>query len=56
MTPYRGIGGNVALRDAGLLGGNLAAAHRGAMPLLQAIHEYESAMRDYGFHAVRSSL
>jgi 2-polyprenyl-6-methoxyphenol hydroxylase-like FAD-dependent oxidoreductase len=32
MTPYRGIGGNVALRDASLLGGNLAAAHRGEMP------------------------
>jgi 2-polyprenyl-6-methoxyphenol hydroxylase-like FAD-dependent oxidoreductase len=56
MTPYRGIGGNVALRDASLLGRNLAAAHRGEMPLLRAIHEYESAMRDYGFRAVRSSL
>ena len=56
MTPYRGIGGNVALRDASLLGRNLAAAHRGEMPLLQAIHEYESAMLDYGFRAVRRSL
>jgi salicylate hydroxylase len=56
MTPYRGIGGNVALRDASLLGGNLAAAHRGEMPLLQAIREYESAMLDYGFRAVRNSL
>ena len=56
MTPYRGIGGNVALRDASLLGRNLAAAHRGEMPLLRAIHEYESAMLDYGFRAVRRSL
>jgi 2-polyprenyl-6-methoxyphenol hydroxylase-like FAD-dependent oxidoreductase len=56
MTPYRGIGGNVALRDASLLGRNLAAAHRGDTPLLQAIHEYESAMLDYGFRAVRNSL
>jgi 2-polyprenyl-6-methoxyphenol hydroxylase-like FAD-dependent oxidoreductase len=56
MTPYRGIGGNVALRDASVLGRNLAAAHRGEMPLLRAIHEYESAMLDYGFRAVRNSL
>jgi 2-polyprenyl-6-methoxyphenol hydroxylase-like FAD-dependent oxidoreductase len=56
MTPYRGIGGNVALRDASLLGRNLAAAHRGEKPLVQAIHEYESAMLDYGFRAVRNSL
>jgi 2-polyprenyl-6-methoxyphenol hydroxylase-like FAD-dependent oxidoreductase len=56
MTPYRGIGGNVALRDASLLGRNLAAAHRGEMLLLRAIHEYESAMLDYGFRAVRRSL
>jgi 2-polyprenyl-6-methoxyphenol hydroxylase-like FAD-dependent oxidoreductase len=56
MTPYRGIGGNVALRDASLLGRNLAAAHRGEMPLLQVIHDFESAMLDYGFKAVRSSL
>jgi 2-polyprenyl-6-methoxyphenol hydroxylase-like FAD-dependent oxidoreductase len=56
MTPYRGIGGNVALRDASLLGRNLAAAHRGEMTLLRAIHEYESAMLDYGFRAVRKSL
>jgi 2-polyprenyl-6-methoxyphenol hydroxylase-like FAD-dependent oxidoreductase len=56
MTPYRGIGGNVALRDASLLGRNLAAAHRGEMPLLRAIREYESAMLDYGFRAVRRSL
>jgi 2-polyprenyl-6-methoxyphenol hydroxylase-like FAD-dependent oxidoreductase len=56
MTPYRGIGGNVALRDASLLGRNLATAHRGEMPLVRAIHEYESAMLDYGFRAVRRSL
>ncbi len=56
MTPYRGIGGNVALRDASLLCHNLAAARRGEMPLLQAIHEYEAAMLEYGFNAVRESL
>ncbi len=56
MTPYRGIGGNVALRDAALLSRKLAAAHRGEIPLSLAIRDYESAMLDYGFRAVRSSL
>lgn len=56
MTPYRGIGGNVALRDASLLVRKLAAAHRGEVPLIEAIHEYETTMIDYGFRAVRRSL
>jgi salicylate hydroxylase len=56
MTPYRGIGGNVALRDASLLCQKLSAADRGESPLLQAIHDYEAAMIEYGFKAVRSSL
>ena len=56
MTPYRGVGGNVALRDAALLSRKLAAAHQGEIPLPLAIHDYESAMLDYGFRAVRSSL
>jgi 2-polyprenyl-6-methoxyphenol hydroxylase-like FAD-dependent oxidoreductase len=56
MTPYKGIGANVALRDAGLLCRNLVAAGRGELPLLQAIGAYETAMRDYGFAAVRDSL
>ena len=56
MTPYKGIGANVALRDAGLLCRQLVAAQRGELPLLQAIGAYEAAMRDYGFAAVRDSL
>lgn len=56
MTPYRGIGGNVALRDASLLARKLAATGRGEMPLIEAIHEYESAMIEYGFRAVKRSL
>jgi 2-polyprenyl-6-methoxyphenol hydroxylase-like FAD-dependent oxidoreductase len=56
MTPYKGIGANVALRDAGLLCRKLVAAQRGEQPLLQAIGAYEVAMRDYGFAAVRESL
>jgi salicylate hydroxylase len=56
MTPYRGIGGNVALRDARLLCRTLTAVDRGEAPLLEAIHDYEAAMMDYGFKAVRESL
>jgi salicylate hydroxylase len=55
MTPYRGIGANVALRDAALLCRNLAAAHRGETTILEAIHAFESEMIVYGFDAVRTS-
>jgi len=55
MTPYRGIGANVALRDAALLCRNLAAANRGETTILEAIHAYESEMIVYGFDAVRTS-
>ncbi|MCL2430411.1 MAG: FAD-dependent monooxygenase [Alphaproteobacteria bacterium] len=56
MTPYRGIGANVALKDAMRLRDALVAAVRGDRPLLEAIHDYESDMLDYGFRAVRTSL
>jgi 2-polyprenyl-6-methoxyphenol hydroxylase-like FAD-dependent oxidoreductase len=56
MTPYRGIGANVALKDARRLRDALAAAVRGDRPLLEAIHDYESDMLAYGFRAVRTSL
>ena len=56
MTPYRGIGANIALRDAALLCGNLGDAARGACPIEEAINDYERQMREYGFAAVRSSL
>jgi 2-polyprenyl-6-methoxyphenol hydroxylase-like FAD-dependent oxidoreductase len=55
MTPYRGIGANIALRDAGLLCSKLSEAHRGEKPLLDAIAEYEAAMREYAFAAVEAS-
>ena len=55
MTPYRGIGANVALRDASLLCRNLASAHKGETTVLEAIHAYESEMLVYGFEAVRTS-
>jgi salicylate hydroxylase len=56
MTPFRGIGANTALRDAQLLARNLIAAARGQRDLLEAIHDYETQMIDYGFAAVRLSL
>jgi len=56
MTPFRGIGANVALRDASLLAKNLAAAAHGERTPIEAIHAYETAMIGYGFAAVRSSL
>jgi 2-polyprenyl-6-methoxyphenol hydroxylase-like FAD-dependent oxidoreductase len=55
MTPGRGVGANTALRDARLLCRKLTAARDGELPLLQAIHEYEARMRDYGFDAVLKS-
>jgi 2-polyprenyl-6-methoxyphenol hydroxylase-like FAD-dependent oxidoreductase len=56
MTPYRGIGGNVALCDASLLCKSLVAAQRGEKSLLRAIHDYELEMVEYGFNAVRKSM
>ena len=56
MTPYRGIGANVAIKDASRLAHALVSAHRGERGLDDAIHDYETAMLDYGFRAVRNSL
>ena len=56
MTPYRGIGANVALKDAVRLCRALTAGARGERPLLDVIHSYEADMLDYGFRAVHSSL
>ncbi|MFD5831313.1 FAD-dependent oxidoreductase [Lentzea sp. NPDC060358] len=50
MTPMRGIGANVALRDAQLLARKLAESG------LDGIRAYEAEMYDYGFAAVRDSL
>ena len=56
MTPFRGIGGNLALRDAQLLCRELVAAHRGELPVVEAIHRYEEEMIRYGFAGVRASM
>jgi 2-polyprenyl-6-methoxyphenol hydroxylase-like FAD-dependent oxidoreductase len=56
MTPYRGVGGNIALKDAALLSSQLLQVHRGEKPVLHAIAEYEASMREYAFAAVADSL
>jgi salicylate hydroxylase len=56
MPPTGGIGANTALRDAQLLTANLARAAIGDMPPLEAIADYETEMRQYGFAAVRASV
>jgi 2-polyprenyl-6-methoxyphenol hydroxylase-like FAD-dependent oxidoreductase len=56
MTPYRGIGANVALRDASVLCSNLIAALKGERTIQEAVRDYEEKMRVYGFAAVRASL
>lgn len=54
MTPMAGIGANTALQDAALLREKLAGP--GPESVAAAIGEYENAMRDYGFAAVRLSV
>jgi 2-polyprenyl-6-methoxyphenol hydroxylase-like FAD-dependent oxidoreductase len=56
MTPYRGVGANIALKDAVRLCRALTAAHRGERPVIDAIHDYEAEMMGYGFRAVQASL
>jgi salicylate hydroxylase len=56
MTPFRGIGANVALKDAARLERALVATERGECSLLDVLADYEPGMCDYGFRAVRNSL
>jgi 2-polyprenyl-6-methoxyphenol hydroxylase-like FAD-dependent oxidoreductase len=56
MTPYRGMGANVALRDAAALGRALVSVVRGESPLRASLAAYERDMVEYGFRAVRASL
>lgn len=56
MPPFRGIGANVALRDAELLHHKLTDVAMNGVPLLPAIAEYENSMRQYGFEAVKQSI
>jgi salicylate hydroxylase len=56
MTPLQGLGGNTALRDAGVLCHHLVHAVRGGADVVEGIGAYEAAMRTYGFEAVHESL
>lgn len=55
MTPGQGVGANTALRDAHAIVRALTAVRDGRKPLVQAIHDYEGKMIDYGFKAVLES-
>ena len=56
MTPYRGIGANVALKDAVRLCRALTVANRAERPVIDTIRDYETGMIDYGFRAAQTSL
>jgi salicylate hydroxylase len=56
MTPYRGIGANVALKDAARLCRALTMANHAERPVIDALRDYETDMIDYGFRAVQTSL
>jgi 2-polyprenyl-6-methoxyphenol hydroxylase-like FAD-dependent oxidoreductase len=56
MTSFRGMGANMALRDAAALRDALTAVARGDQELLPALAGYEREMIDHGFAAVRGSL
>src|SRR5216683_2823642 len=56
MSPGRGEGANIALRDAQLLCRKLVDAAASRVPLRQAKEAYEAEMLRYGFAAVADSL
>jgi 2-polyprenyl-6-methoxyphenol hydroxylase-like FAD-dependent oxidoreductase len=56
MTPYRGIGANMALEDAVRLKRAIVAGAHRERDLFAAIGDYEDEMRRYGFRAARNSL
>ena len=56
MTPFRGMGANMALRDAAALRRALVEVARGDALLLEALANYEREMIEHGFRAVRLSL
>jgi 2-polyprenyl-6-methoxyphenol hydroxylase-like FAD-dependent oxidoreductase len=56
MTPFRGMGANMALRDAGALCDALVKVDRQQENLISSLAAYEREMIDTGFAAVNSSL
>jgi 2-polyprenyl-6-methoxyphenol hydroxylase-like FAD-dependent oxidoreductase len=56
MSPGRGDGAGIALKDARLLRAAIVAAAAGQIPLARAVAGYEAEMLRYGFQAVADSL
>jgi 2-polyprenyl-6-methoxyphenol hydroxylase-like FAD-dependent oxidoreductase len=56
MTPFRGMGANMALRDAAALRGALVSIAHGQAAQASALAAYEQAMIEQGFAAVNGSL
>ena len=56
MLPTLGLGANLALRDAAHLLGQLCAAARGEVGLVEAIGIYEQEMREYVYPFMRMTM
>ena len=56
MTPFRGMGANMALRDAAALREALVSISRGREDRMAALGTYEREMIEQGFAAVNASL
>jgi 2-polyprenyl-6-methoxyphenol hydroxylase-like FAD-dependent oxidoreductase len=56
MTPFRGMGANMALRDAAALRDALVSIAQGQEERPAALRAYEREMLEQGFAAVNASL
>lgn len=56
MAPFRGMGANMALRDAAALRRALLKAAQGEALLAETVAAFEREMIEHGFRAVRVSL
>ncbi|WP_165959750.1 FAD-dependent oxidoreductase [Nonomuraea longispora] len=56
MPPTGGRAAATAIRDAGLLAGELARAYAGESTIPMAVHRYQSAMAAYAGDAIRTSM
>jgi 2-polyprenyl-6-methoxyphenol hydroxylase-like FAD-dependent oxidoreductase len=56
MTPFRGMGANMALRDAAALRETLVSIVHGREERVAALRAYEREMIELGFAAVNASL
>jgi 2-polyprenyl-6-methoxyphenol hydroxylase-like FAD-dependent oxidoreductase len=56
MTYFQAMGANTSLHDAALLTRELIALRDGQKDTVEALHDYEAAMLEFGFAAVMTSL